>query len=78
MTDKPARPRPPIPAQVFQQPSCGSPSEETLKVEAKRADTEAKAVAAAAAGPAQRKSKGVPSQGVRTVSGGAPSLGKRR
>lgn len=78
MTNKPERPRPPIPEQVFLAPSCGAPDEATLKAAAKKADVEAKVVAAAEAGPAQGKLRRVPSGGVRTVSGGAPSLGKRR
>lgn len=76
MTGKPVRP--PISEQVFLQPSCGSPSDEELEAQAAELDADAKAVAAAAAGPAQAKAQGVAKQGVRTVSGGAPSLGKRR
>jgi hypothetical protein len=78
MTDKPTRPRPPIPQQMFLQPSCGSPSDEELEEQARMADADAKAVASAAAGLAEGKAKGVSARGVRTVSGGAPSLGKRR
>ncbi|KOG33274.1 hypothetical protein AQJ84_11005 [Streptomyces resistomycificus] len=76
MTDKPVRPS--IPEQVFLQPSCGSPSDEELEAQAATLDADAKAVATAAAGPAQAKARGVSKQGVRTVPGGAPSLGKRR
>jgi hypothetical protein len=78
MTEKPARPRPPIPEQIFLQPSCGSPDDAALTAAKKEADAEARSVATAAAGPSQGKSKGVSSRGVRTVSGGAPSLGRRR
>jgi hypothetical protein len=78
MTDKPARPRPPIPEQVFLQPSCGTPDEATLEAQAKKVNAEAKAVAAAEAGPARGTPRRVSNRGVRTVSGGAPSLGKRR
>jgi hypothetical protein len=78
MTDQPARPRPPIPEQVFLQPSFESPDEATPEAAAKKADAEAKQVAVAAAGPAQGRLRRVSNRGVRTVSGGAPSLGKRR
>jgi hypothetical protein len=77
VTDKPARPRPPMPAQTFLQPSCGSPSDEELEAQAAKTDADAKAVAEAAAGPAQAKARGVSKHGVRVVAGGAPSLGKR-
>ncbi|MET9150096.1 hypothetical protein ABZX82_02255 [Streptomyces griseoflavus] len=76
MTDKPMRP--PIPEQVFLQPSCGSPSDEELEEQARKASADAKAVASAAAGLAEGKARGVSARGVRTVAGGAPSLGKRR
>jgi hypothetical protein len=76
MTDKPVRP--PIPEQVFLQPSCGSPTEEELKTQAARLDADAKVEAAAAAGPARARTRSAPKGGVRIVSGGAPSLGKRR
>ncbi len=78
MKEKPTRSRPPIPEQMFLQPSCGSPSDEELEEQAKMVDADAKAVASAVAGPAEGKAKGVSAHGVRTVSGGAPSLGRRR
>lgn len=76
MTDKPLPP--PIAEQVFLQPSCGSPSDEELDAQAATLNADARTVAETAAGPAQAKMRGVSKQGVRTVAGGAPSLGKRR
>ena len=80
MSNQSSSPRPPIPEQIFLAPSCGTPDEATLEAQRKRVDGEATAVAESAAGPASSRSRRALAapNGARPLSGGLPSLGKRR